>query len=91
MNNLVGGEEGNNRQPCVNKFVGYCRVIIEHRAYKLIFGCFIISTCIALTSTHPHVDRNSDIARPYITLNIINKTFFILDLLFNLLAYGLFQ
>lgn len=65
--------------------------MIEHKVYKLIFGLFILVTCVTLVSTHPHVDRNSEAAKPYITMNIISKSFFILDLLFNLAAYGLFQ
>lgn len=90
-NNLVSGEEMSNRQHCVKRIVSYFRSVIEHKIYKITFGIFIILTCIALTSTHPHVDPNSEEAKPYIIMNIVSKSFFILDLFLNLMIYGLFQ
>lgn len=83
--------QSGSRQHCIKKVVHFLRTILEHRYYKILFGVFIALSCLVLISTHPHADRNSSEVRGYLILNIVNKCFFITDLFFNLMVFGLFQ
>lgn len=83
--------EGYSTQYIVNKILAFSRELIEHRAYKIIFGFFILSSCIVLMFTHPHVDINSEETQRYLILDKVNKVYFIIDLFLNLLVFGLFQ
>ena len=51
----------------------------------------IMGSCIVLIVVHPHVDRNSTSIKPYIILDYVCKGFFLLDLVLQLIVYGLFQ
>ena len=80
-----------NAQQIVNKILGFSRELIDHKAYKIIFGFFILSSCFVLMFTHPRVDINSDETQRYLILDKVNKVYFIIDLFLNLLVFGLFQ
>ena len=63
----------------------------EHKIYKIIFVCMILLSCVVLITVNPHVDRASDSIKPYLILDYICKGYFILDLVLQLVVYGLFQ
>jgi hypothetical protein len=62
-----------------------------NKYYKIIFGFFIISSCITLINTHPHVDPNSSTTQIYRNIDLVNKIFFLCDLFINLTVFGVFQ
>ena len=52
---------------------------------------FIGCSCLVLIIVHPHVNRADDYIQSYLILDYVCKGFFILDLVLQLITYGLFQ
>ena len=76
---------------CLKKIVCNMKKAIEHKAYKMVLVGFILASCYVLISLHPHVNRGSEAGTAYLIVDKIVKSFFLLDLVFNLLVYGLFE
>ena len=86
--NLENEEEEKNL--CVIRCLAFLRKVIEHKIYKAIFICMILTSCVVLITVHPHVDRASEAIKPYLILDYICKGYFIFDLVLQLVVYGLF-
>lgn len=79
------------KSPCAKRVLALTKRLVEHKVYKGVFVVFILCSCLVLIEMNPHVDRNSEAVKPYVILDYICKGFFLLDLVLELMVYGLFQ
>lgn len=71
--------------------VSVIRRAIEHQVFNIIKVLFILLSCLVLINTHPQVNRSSTEAEPYLILDKVAISFFLLELIAQLIVYGLFQ